>query len=108
MQLVFPDGFSFRQLHLATLCSYCGIQAANLLYVESTANLLYVEFDDELSVLYSWKSSAVRIVLYRCYSWKDYCDEKEKIKEEMLTHILGSQRKTPKTKDLQKETLPQW
>jgi len=40
--------------------------------------------------VYSWKSSAVRMVLYRCYSWKDYCSEKETIKEEMLTCMQGS------------------
>lgn len=41
-------------------------------------------------ILYSWKSSTARMVLYRCYSWKDYCGEKEPIKEEMLIHIQGS------------------
>ena len=40
--------------------------------------------------VYSWKSSAVRMVLYRCYSWKDYCSEKETIKEKMLTCFQGS------------------
>jgi len=49
----------------------------------------------------------IRNVLYRYYSWKDYHSEKETIKEEMLTCILGSQWKTPKRKDHQKETLPQ-
>lgn len=29
----------------------------------------------------------VRMVLYRCCSWKDYYGEKEIVKEEMLTHI---------------------
>jgi len=57
--------------------------------------------------MYSWKSSMIRNVLYRYYSWKDYHSEKETIKEEMLTCILGSQWKTPKRKDHQKETLPQ-
>ena len=48
------------------------------------------------------------MVLYKCYSWKDYRGGKETIKEEMLTHTLGSQWKTPKRRDLQKETLPLW
>ena len=37
----------------------------------------------------SWKSSMVRMVLYRCYSSKNYHGEKETTKEEMLTHIQG-------------------
>ena len=40
--------------------------------------------------MYSWKSSVVRMVLYRCYSWKDYGGGKATIKNEMLTHIQGS------------------
>jgi len=40
--------------------------------------------------MYSLKSSTVRTVLHRCYSWKDHCDGKETVKEEMLTCILGS------------------
>jgi len=30
------------------------------------------------------------MVLYRCYSWRDYRGGKETIKEETLTHIQGS------------------
>jgi len=50
----------------------------------------------------------VRMVFYRCYSWKDYCGGKETIKEEMLTHIqgLGLQWKTLNWRDLQKEIFP--
>jgi len=58
--------------------------------------------------MYIWKSSTIRIILYRCYSWKDYNGEKEAIKEEMPTHALGSQWKTPKRRKLQKEILPWW
>jgi len=31
--------------------------------------------------VYSWKRNTVRMVLYRCYSWKDYHGGKETIKE---------------------------
>jgi len=50
------------------------------------------------------------MVLYGCYSQKDYPGEKEAIKEEMLTisEDLGSRWKTPQRRDLQKEILPQW
>jgi len=37
--------------------------------------------------MYSWKNNAVRMVLYSCYNWKDYCGEKETMKEKMLAHI---------------------
>ena len=39
--------------------------------------------------MYSWKSSTVHVVLYRCYSWKEYHGGKETIKEEMLTCVQG-------------------
>lgn len=40
--------------------------------------------------MYNWKSSTARMVLYRCYSWKDYRGEKETVKEEVLTCIQTS------------------
>jgi len=32
----------------------------------------------------------VRMELYRCYSWKDYCGGKGSVRAEMLTCIQGS------------------
>jgi len=54
--------------------------------------------------MYSWKSNAVRMVLHRCYSWKDYRGGKDI----PIPKDLGSQWKTPKRRDLQKEILSQW
>ena len=48
------------------------------------------------------------MVLYRCYSWKDYHGEEETIKEEMFTCILDLWWKTPKMSTLQEEILSQW
>jgi len=40
--------------------------------------------------MYTWKSSVARMVLHRCYSWKDYLGGEEMIKKETPTCIQRS------------------